>query len=132
MKLALSTTTALLVLWLMVEPASAQQQQVLITGIGRMSCAYWLSEPVNEGEGWMLGFWSGLNYANARTVGQHTDGEGIITEVRKVCATRPSMTLAGATFAVYSQMASTQVGQSVEPPVMPEDSKVDLLREPNH
>jgi hypothetical protein len=104
MKLALSTTTALLVLWLMVEPALAQQQQVLITGIGRMSCAYWLSEPVNEGEGWILGFWSGLNYANARTVGQHTDGEGIITEVRKGCATRPSMTLAGATFTVYSEM----------------------------
>ena len=97
MKVALSTTTALLVLWLMVEPALTQQQQVLITGIGRMSCAYWLSEPVNEGEGWILGFWSGLNYANARTIGQHTDGEGIITEVRKVCATRPSMTLAGAT-----------------------------------
>jgi hypothetical protein len=99
-------TTALLVLWLMVEPTLAQQHQALITGIGRMSCAYWLSEPVNEGEGWILGFWSGLNYANARTVGQHTDGERIITEVRKACATRPSMTLVGATFTVYSEMAS--------------------------
>jgi hypothetical protein len=99
-------TTALLVLWLMVEPALAQQQQVLITGIGRMSCAYWLSEPLNEGEGWILGFWSGLNYANSRTVGQHTDGERIIIEVRKACATRPSMTLVGATFTVYSEMAS--------------------------
>lgn len=99
-------TTALLVLWLMVEPTLAQQNQALITGIGRMSCAYWLSEPVNEGEGWILGFWSGLNYANARTVGRHTDGERIITEVRNVCATRPSMTLVGATFTVYSEMAS--------------------------
>ena len=79
-------TTARLVLWLMVEPALAQQ--VLITGIGRMSCAHWLSQSVNEGEGWILGYWSGLNFANARTVGQHTDGEGIITEVRKACATR--------------------------------------------
>ena len=102
-------TTALLVLWLIVEPALAQQQQVLITGIGRMSCAYWLSEPVNEGEGWILGFWSGLNYANARTVGQHIDGEGIITEVRKVCATRPSMTLAGATLTAYSEMANSEM-----------------------
>src|SRR5215472_16898968 len=91
--------TALLVLWLMVEPALAQQ--VLITGIGRMSCAHWLSQSVNECEGWILGFWSGLNYANARTVGQHTDGEGIITEVREACATR-----VGATFTVYSEMAS--------------------------
>ena len=97
-------TTALLVLWLMVGPALAQQ--VLITGIGRMSCAHWLSQSVNEGEGWILGFWSGLNYANTRTVGQHTDGEGIITEVRKACATRPSITLVGATFTVYSEMAS--------------------------
>jgi hypothetical protein len=42
------------------------------------------------------------------------------------------MTLVSATFTVYSEMASTQVGQSVRPPVIPEDSKVDLLREPNH
>ena len=87
-------------------PALAQPQQALIAGIGRMSCAHWLSESFNEGEGWILGFWSGLNLANAQTVGQHTDGEGIIAEVRKVCTARASMTLAGATFAAYSEMAS--------------------------
>src|SRR5262245_44427837 len=113
--------TALLALWLMAEPALAQPQQALIAGIGRMSCSRWLSQSFNEGEGWILGFWSGLNLANARTVGQHTDGEGIIAEVRKVCATRPSMTLVSATFTVYSEMASTQVGQSVRPAVTPDD-----------
>ena len=97
-------TTALLVLWLMVDPALAQHQQALITGIGRMSCAHWLSQSFNEGEAWILGFWSGLNHAKARTVGQHTNGEGIIAEVRKVCAARPSMTLAGAAFTAYSEM----------------------------
>ena len=112
-------------------PALAPPQQALIAGIGRMSCAHWLSESFNEGEGWILGFWSGLNLANARTVGQHTDGGGIIAEVRKVCATRLSMALVNATFTAYSEMASRQVGQSVPPPVMPKDSKVDLLREPN-
>jgi hypothetical protein len=125
-------TMALLVLWLMVEPALAQPQQALIAGIGRMSCFHWLSNSIDEGEGWILGFWSGLNLANARTVGQHAAGAEIIAEVRKVCATRPSMTLVNATFTAYSEMASTQVGQSVRPPVMPEDSKLDLLREPNH
>src|SRR5262249_47191140 len=45
----------------------------------------------------------------ARTVGQHTDGEGIITEMRKVCASRPSMTLAGVTFTVYSEMANSEM-----------------------
>jgi hypothetical protein len=99
-------TTALLVLWFMVEPALAQQQQALITGIGRMSCAHWLSQSFNEGEAWILGFWSGLNHAKARTVGQHTNGEGIIAEVRKVCAARPSMTLVGAAFTGYSEMES--------------------------
>jgi hypothetical protein len=98
-------TTALLVLWFMVEPALAQQQ-ALITGIGRMSCAHWLSQSFNEGEAWILGFWSGLNHAKARTVGQHTNGEGIIAEVRKVCAARPSMTLVGAAFTGYSEMES--------------------------
>jgi hypothetical protein len=43
---------------------------------------------------------------DARMVGQHTDGEGIITEVRKASAMRPSMTLVGATFTVYSETAS--------------------------
>src|SRR5262249_18574426 len=110
-------TTALLVLWFMVEPALAQQQ-ALITGIGRMSCAHWLSQSLNEDEAWILGFWSGLNHAKARTVGQHTDGEAIIAEVRKVCAARPSMPLADATFTAYSEMESTQVGQNVRPPAM--------------
>jgi hypothetical protein len=40
------------------------------------------------------------------------------------------MTLVKATFTAYSEMASTKVGR-VKPPIMPEDSKVDLLREPN-
>ena len=98
--------TALLALWVMLEPALAQPKQALIAGIGRMSCVHWLSQSFNEGEGWILGFWSGLNLANARTVGEHTDGEGIITEVRKASAMRPSMTLVGATFTVYSETAS--------------------------
>jgi hypothetical protein len=99
-------TTALLVLWLMVEPALAQQQQALIIGIGRMSCAHWLAQSFNEGEPWILGFWSGLNHAKTRMVGQQINGEGIIAEVRKVCAVRPSMTLVGAAFTAYSEMES--------------------------
>jgi hypothetical protein len=110
-------------------PALARPQQALIAGIGRMSCAHWLSESFNEGEGWILGFWSGLNLANARTVGQQSDGGVIIAEVRKVCATRPSMALVNATFTAYSEMASRQVRQNLPPPVMPEDSKVDTDRE---
>jgi hypothetical protein len=101
------------VLWLMVDAALAQapsgqepKGQALITGIGRMSCAHWLSQSFNEGEAWILGFWSALNHAKARMVGQHTNGEGIIAEVRKVCAGRPSMTLVGAAFTAYSEMES--------------------------
>jgi hypothetical protein len=71
-----------------------------------MSCAHWRSESIGEGDAWVLGLWSGLNYANVRTVGQHTDGEGIIAEVRKACSARPSMTLLNATFIAYSEMAS--------------------------
>ena len=112
MKLACLASASLLALtlWFMGEPALAQQEQALIAGIGRMSCAYWRSESINEGAAWILGFWSGLNHANARTVGQHTNGEGIIAEVRRVCAARPSMTLAGATFTAYSEMASKAQG----------------------
>ena len=100
--------TTLLALWLMIGSALAQRPQTLIAGIGgQINCSQWLrSESIVEGDAWVLGFWSGLNYANVRTVGQHTDGEGIIAEVRKVCAARPSMVLLNATFTVYSEMAN--------------------------
>jgi hypothetical protein len=42
-------------------------------------------------------------YANARTVGRHTDGERIITEVRKCLRYATVNDLVGA---VYSEMAS--------------------------
>src|SRR5262249_32230131 len=100
MKLARLASASLLALtlWFMGEPALAQQEQALIAGIGRMSCAYWRSESINEGAAWILGFWSGLNHANARTVGQHTNSEGINAEVRKGCAAGTSMNLAGYSF----------------------------------
>jgi hypothetical protein len=88
------------------------QKLVLVHGIGRMSCAHWLYSNIDkfdEGRAWLLGFWSGLNHLNETNhhkVGHHTDSEGIIAEVRKVCETRPSMTLGVATVTVYFEMAN--------------------------
>jgi hypothetical protein len=101
----------------MIECAVAQQQQAFILGIGLRSCAHWLcNTSIYEGEVWILGFWTGLNVANASlagqgfvghgSVGHGTDAQGIFAEVRKVCAARPSMTLSSAVFTVYSEMAN--------------------------
>ena len=81
-----------------------------VYGIGQGSCGTWLSTPSNtiQGDQWILGWWSATNLANERNkfVGEQTDGEGILGEVRKVCTDNPSMLLINATASVYVKMAT--------------------------
>ena len=74
-------------------------------GVGTTSCAKWLSSPDHqaEGDGWVGGFWSGLNANNFHNhfVGAHSDAYAIWGEVRKICLGEPSTTLAEASFRVY-------------------------------
>lgn len=77
-------------------------------GAGIYSCGSWLSTParVQEGEVWIMGYWSGLNRANpqGRTVGRSTDADGLIGEVRKVCEEQPSMKLIDAATQAYVKL----------------------------
>jgi hypothetical protein len=90
-----------------VNAAAAQGKSSLVLGIGRMSCAHWQSSPPRQREGaiWIFGYWSGINHVgettSGRLVGQHTDSEGIVAEVKKVCEAQPSMTLMDATATAY-------------------------------
>jgi hypothetical protein len=62
-------------------------------GIGTASCACWQSteQNINQGDIWILGFWSGLNMDSPAhgDVGSTTDVYGIIGEVKKWCDTAP-------------------------------------------
>lgn len=95
--------------------AKAQaDEQVLAYGSGATkSCALWLSTPAHEREGfaWIVGFWSGLNfaYANANAdlradVGRSTDGWGIVGEVKQLCMKNPSSTPLAETLKVYRML----------------------------
>jgi len=82
-------------------------------GMGHKSCAYWQSSQATlyEGNSWIFGYWSGANAFNDQNhmvghmVGSKTDGNGIIAEVKKVCAGRPSMSVSDATLAVFEMLA---------------------------
>lgn len=104
--------TAVIVMLMMVSwPALAQNpmstESAYLYGIGRSSCANWLSQPEHESEGetWILGYWSGLNVLNAPShlVGGHSDGPAIIGEVKKICLSEPSTALSNAVARVYYQ-----------------------------
>jgi hypothetical protein len=85
------------------------QSDYLATGIGIQSCAFWLSDPRRENEGiaWLYGFWTGANMMNQRDrhLGSGTDSEGRVAEVKKLCSTKPSMSLVDAAANAYAGMA---------------------------
>lgn len=76
-------------------------------GIGRQSCANWLSTPETEyeGEAWIPGYWTAVNIVNTKThvVGSNSDVPAIFGEIKKICSAEPSTTLADAIARVYFQ-----------------------------
>jgi hypothetical protein len=87
--------------------------QVMIAGIGSKSCAYWTSTPVlkSEGEKWALGFWSALNYVAAVTKTQNQliiDPANMLVEIEKMCAERPSQSLADSVWITFLTLNKSQ------------------------
>jgi hypothetical protein len=79
-------------------------------GIGVSSCgtAFKNLEFEAVAEGWILGFWTGVNLLNEQDhlVGTGFDGNSIAGEVKKLCADEPSQSLSHATVKAYQKMAS--------------------------
>ena len=79
--------------------------QVLEFGIGRKSCAYWLSEKDREyaGDNWIFGYWTAVNILNSKNhlVGSTTDGDAIVLEIKNLCVKHPSQELSDATAKIY-------------------------------
>jgi hypothetical protein len=87
--------------------------QVMIAGIGSKSCTYWTSTPAlkSEGEKWALGFWSGLNYVAAVTRDQNQliiDPDKMLAEIEKMCAQRPSQSLADTVWVTFLTLNKSQ------------------------
>ena len=76
-------------------------------GAGTGSCASAFSPAQQfDTESWIMGFWSGLNIARLSMNGANTDAEGIIGEVRLVCAQHPSKALGLATIEAWKKLAN--------------------------
>lgn len=78
-----------------------------LAGMGAESCATAFS-PAYESrtEDWVLGFFSGLNAASGKNVGQGTDAEGLVGEVRLACQSKPSAKMVEAALKAYRKMES--------------------------
>jgi hypothetical protein len=100
----------LLVLLLAVGEAHASDTQPFyVMGIGRVSCASWLSDRNSEVEGnaWILGFWSGGNfYSDDHGVGANTDPMGVLATIKKNCLDAPADSLIAVTAKTFKAFAN--------------------------
>lgn len=80
-------------------------QDSTVFGIGLESCATAM-QPRREIErrAYILGFWSGMNGANGKSVGRKTDALGAIGEVELYCQRNPSEALVQATYDTYKKL----------------------------
>ena len=99
MKISRRLLRALMAGAVICSPSLAFAQDTVLFYGGVQSCAVWQSSPRNQlaGQTWILGFFSGHNYAQAQRVGQSTNASGIIAEVKKICTAQPTMRLREAT-----------------------------------
>ena len=72
-----------------------------------MSCAFWLSGPVQarDGSAWILGYWAASNRLNARNhhVGARSSTDTILTTVQDACNAGVALSLADATAHTYDK-----------------------------
>src|SRR3954453_7266933 len=90
-------------------PGRARASTVYTYGVGLSSCAQWTLYRENETIGYIFGIWTGTNEMMARLgssslVGQKTDSQAVIEEVRLLCRQHPSMKLNQAITATYEKI----------------------------
>jgi hypothetical protein len=88
-------------------PTYGQGQIVQYFGAGIGSCASWTPDIEYIMDGWILGYWSGLNenYIN-HLAGHTTDGVGIVEETRLYCRGHPSDEVLQVIFKIWSRFQS--------------------------
>lgn len=97
---------AVMVFVLVTVSGPSRAQSTSIFGIGTASCATWLSDSQMQmlGASWILGLWSGMNYAGSKhRVGHTTDAQGLVGEVKKRCLDVPSDLLLEASVLTFKE-----------------------------
>jgi len=76
-----------------------------------MRCDEWLSSPskTEEGNSWILGYWTATNEPHLKFVGRQLGPDGIIKQVKKECAPQPRMPLLAVAASLYRK--AEKVGQ---------------------
>ncbi|HWA19959.1 MAG TPA: hypothetical protein VG757_13275 [Devosia sp.] len=94
---------AAVVIAVLMASAIPAHAQVMVLGIGRMSCASWLATPSSENEGtiWLFGYWTGVNAAIGDKVGWTTDALGVVGAIKKRCEDDPADFLANVAGKVF-------------------------------
>lgn len=88
-------------------PKGVSAQDAAAFGAGILSCATWTANSVSTtgAPSWIMGFWTGINaLSNDRQVGKSVGSNGIVGEVRRACAERPSTLIWVATAEVYARL----------------------------
>lgn len=92
---------------LLIMPAGAQPSATVARtfGIDGMSCAFWLSGPMQarDGNAWILGYWAASNRLNAKNhhVGAQTNTDAIFKAVQDACQAGLALSLQDATADTY-------------------------------
>jgi len=102
----LKRISVVLLLFTTVAAAAAEPVEDLsveIAGIGSKTCAYWLSGHKSEGEVWIYGFWSSLNYVAAASDQDQSQATSaaMMAAVERLCRREPSRILASAVWSTY-------------------------------
>jgi hypothetical protein len=89
--------------------AHAQQGPPMqLFGFERMRCSAWLADHRMEieGETWVIAFWAGMNFENARShqVGLGMNMKSIWDAVKLVCRDEPATTVLDATIRTYNRL----------------------------
>ena len=106
-------TTAIVAMSLTIANTSAFASEVLILGIGRSSCANWISTAESEVTVYIYGYWSAVNemmreFGHDGTVGSQTDPPGKVGEVRLECQQHPSLRITEAIMRAYTKMRTKE------------------------
>ena len=91
-------------------PVAAPATTFEVYGPGNLSCASYLTDRSSRinADGWLLGFWTGLNIGNASgsQVGKTLNGRGIVDQIAAVCRVRPAEPLYKSAQQVFSELKS--------------------------
>lgn len=88
---------------------AAENPNMTIFGAGYNSCAKaMMPDHYQASFIWVMGLFSGMNMEAGANVGMSTDGDGIMGEVKMICAREPSLPLWRVAQSIYVKLRTEQ------------------------